>query len=60
MPTFVQISVAVGQKEEMPMVLKLPNLKQPWAEKLCGYRSYSLLGFGDLVIPALFLCFMLR
>ena len=56
----VQVAVAVGKTEQLPMVFKLPYLKTTYAMAVCGIHKYSMLGFGDLVIPGLFLCFLLK
>ena len=38
-----------GSKEQLPMVLKVPRLKKSTLS-VC-LRPYSLLGFGDILVP---------
>lgn len=52
----VMVVVATGDKaggESMPMLLKIPRFMDPWG-------GYSMLGFGDIVLPGLLLAFTLR
>eukprot|EP00850_Spirogloea_muscicola_P009409 SM000052S17801 [mRNA] locus=s52:650058:653604:- [translate_table: standard] len=52
----VMIVVATGGdggNEVMPMLLKVPRLHDPWG-------GYSILGFGDVVLPGLLVAFTLR
>eukprot|EP00850_Spirogloea_muscicola_P008279 SM000044S15926 [mRNA] locus=s44:36361:39731:- [translate_table: standard] len=52
----VMIAVATGGdggNEVMPMLLKVPRLHDPWG-------GYSILGFGDVVLPGLLVAFTLR
>ncbi|XP_020899114.1 signal peptide peptidase-like 2B isoform X2 [Exaiptasia diaphana] len=53
----VMVEVATGgnHKEQLPMVLKIPKIaKSP--SSVC-LRPYSLLGFGDILVPGLFIGF---
>ncbi|XP_073388593.1 signal peptide peptidase-like 2 isoform X2 [Physcomitrium patens] len=59
-PTFfhesVMIVVARGDKsdgEGIPMLLKVPRLYDPWG-------GYSIIGFGDILLPGLLVSFCLR
>ncbi|KAG0589468.1 hypothetical protein KC19_1G022400 [Ceratodon purpureus] len=59
-PTFfhesVMIVVARGDKsdgEAIPMLLKVPRLYDPWG-------GYSIIGFGDILLPGLLVSFCLR
>jgi hypothetical protein len=39
-----------GHKEQLPMVLKVPRIIRS-ALLICERRDYSLLGFGDILVP---------
>ena len=39
-----------GHKEQLPMVLKVPRIIRS-ALLICQRRDYSLLGFGDILVP---------
>lgn len=48
--------VARGDKsngEGIPMLLKVPRLYDPWG-------GYSIIGFGDILLPGLLVSFCLR
>lgn len=52
----VMIVVARGDKgdgEGIPMLLKVPRLYDPWG-------GYSIIGFGDILLPGLLISFCLR
>ncbi|KAF3448578.1 hypothetical protein FNV43_RR09291 [Rhamnella rubrinervis] len=52
----VMIVVARGDKsgeDGIPMLLKIPRLFDPWG-------GYSIIGFGDILIPGLLVAFSLR
>ncbi|KAH8950999.1 hypothetical protein BDL97_09G002200 [Sphagnum fallax] len=52
----VMIVVARGDKsngEGIPMLLKVPRLYDPWG-------GYSIIGFGDILLPGLLVSFCLR
>ncbi|BBN70293.1 SIGNAL PEPTIDE PEPTIDASE-LIKE 4, partial [Prunus dulcis] len=52
----VMIVVARGDKsgeDGIPMLLKIPRLFDPWG-------GYSIIGFGDIIIPGLVVAFSLR
>lgn len=48
--------VARGDKsgeDGIPMLLKIPRLFDPWG-------GYSVIGFGDIILPGLLIVFSLR
>jgi hypothetical protein len=50
------VQVARGDKsngEGIPMLLKVPRLYDPWG-------GYSIIGFGDILLPGLLVSFCLR
>lgn len=50
------VQVARGDKggeEGIPMLLKIPRLYDPWG-------GYSIIGFGDILLPGLLVAFSLR
>ncbi|XP_012569183.1 signal peptide peptidase-like 2 isoform X2 [Cicer arietinum] len=52
----VMIVVARGDKsgeDGIPMLLKIPRLYDPWG-------GYSVIGFGDIILPGLLVAFSLR
>ncbi|CAI5978641.1 unnamed protein product [Closterium sp. NIES-64] len=52
----VMIEVATGERtggEGIPMLLKVPHITDPWG-------GYSVLGFGDVVLPGLLIVFTRR
>ncbi|KAL1328975.1 hypothetical protein HN51_046139 [Arachis hypogaea] len=52
----VMIVVARGDKsgeDGIPMLLKIPRLFDPWG-------GYSIIGFGDIILPGLLVAFSLR
>ncbi|CAI5464873.1 unnamed protein product [Closterium sp. Yama58-4] len=52
----VMIEVATGERtggEGIPMLLKVPHITDPWG-------GYSVLGFGDVVMPGLLIVFTRR
>ncbi|XP_044171236.1 signal peptide peptidase-like 2B isoform X2 [Acropora millepora] len=51
----VQVATGAGSKEQLPMVLKVPRLTKSTLS-VC-LRPYSLLGFGDILVPALYIGF---
>ncbi|XP_032238060.2 signal peptide peptidase-like 2B isoform X2 [Nematostella vectensis] len=53
----VMVEVATGgdHKEQLPMVLKIPRLTKS-VLSVCA-RPYSLLGFGDILVPGLYIGF---
>lgn len=51
----VEVATGGGSKEQLPMVLKVPRLKKSTLS-VC-LRPYSLLGFGDILVPALYIGF---
>lgn len=53
----VQVATGGGTStEQLPMVFKLPKLADPY--KVCG-SSFTVLGFGDLVMPGFLVAFCL-
>ncbi|KAL9985926.1 hypothetical protein ACROYT_G008380 [Oculina patagonica] len=51
----VEVATGGGSKEQLPMVFKVPRLSKS-ALSVC-LRPYSLLGFGDILVPALYIGF---
>lgn len=51
----VEVATGKGSKEQLPMVIRVPKLIHT-ALSLCE-RPYSLLGFGDILLPGLFVGF---
>ncbi|XP_020619507.1 signal peptide peptidase-like 2B isoform X2 [Orbicella faveolata] len=51
----VEVATGGGSKEQLPMVFKVPRLSRS-ALSVC-LRPYSLLGFGDILVPALYIGF---
>ncbi|XP_059282705.1 signal peptide peptidase-like 5 [Lycium ferocissimum] len=52
----VMISVAKGNNaggETIPMLIRVPKLTDP-------YKSFDMLGFGDILFPGLLICFAYR
>ncbi|XP_059641825.1 signal peptide peptidase-like 2 [Cornus florida] len=52
----VMIVVARGDKsgeDGIPMLLKIPRMYDPWG-------GYSIIGFGDIILPGLLIAFSLR
>lgn len=50
------MQVARGYKsgeEGIPMLLKIPRICDPWG-------GYSIIGFGDIILPGLLVAFSLR
>jgi len=50
------LQVARGDKsgeDGIPMLLKIPRLFDPWG-------GYSIIGFGDIILPGLLVAFSLR
>jgi len=52
-----KVAIGNGEKEHMPMVITMPNLVSPQSECL-GSRGMSVLGYGDVIIPGLFITFL--
>ena len=54
----VMVEVATGHSsdEQLPMVLKVPHLSQE-PSRVCYAHTYSLLGFGDILVPGLLLSY---
>lgn len=53
---FPHVQVARGDKsgeDGIPMLLKIPRLFDPWG-------GYSIIGFGDIILPGLLVVFSLR
>ena len=51
----VEVATGRGSIEQLPMVIKVPKMIKT-AMSLCE-RPYSLLGFGDILLPGLFVAF---
>lgn len=51
----VEVATGGGSKEQIPLVFKVPRLSRS-ALSVC-LRPYSLLGFGDILVPALYIGF---
>ncbi|XP_027058274.1 signal peptide peptidase-like 2B [Pocillopora damicornis] len=53
----IMVEVATGgdSKESLPMVIKVPRLRMS-VLSVC-LRPYSILGFGDILVPALYISF---
>lgn len=52
----MSLKVARGDKsgeDGIPMLLKIPRLFDPWG-------GYSIIGFGDILLPGLLVAFSLR
>lgn len=50
------VQVARGDKsgeDGIPMLLKIPRMFDPWG-------GYSIIGFGDIILPGLLVAFSLR
>jgi len=54
----VMVEVATGHSsdEQLPMVLKVPHLSTS-PSRVCYVNNYSLLGFGDILVPGLLLSY---
>jgi len=54
----VMVEVATGHSsdEQLPMVLRVPHLSTD-PSRVCYVNTYSLLGFGDILVPGLLLSF---
>lgn len=54
----VMVEVATGgnSDEQLPMVLRVPHLSRD-PSRVCYVHTYSLLGFGDILVPGLLLSF---
>jgi len=51
----VEVATGGGSEETLPLLVKIPHLRSP--PSVCYDRSYSLLGFGDIIIPGFLACF---
>ena len=54
------VEVATGGDEggeQLPMVLKVPHFNAPTT--VC-YHSYSMLGFGDILVPGKYIIYFFR
>lgn len=51
----VEVATGHGSMEQLPMVIKVPKIIKT-AMSICE-RPYSLLGFGDILLPGLFVAF---
>jgi signal peptide peptidase-like protein 2B len=53
------VEVATGggseSNERLPLLIMIPQLRT--LRSVCSVRGYSLLGFGDIIIPGLLVCF---
>lgn len=47
--TILNFHYCEGHKEQLPMVLKVPRIIR--SDILVCQRDYSLLGFGDILVP---------
>jgi len=54
----VMVEVATGHSsdEQLPMVLRVPHLSTS-PSRICYMQTYSLLGFGDILVPGLLLSY---
>jgi len=54
----VMVEVATGHSsdEQLPMVLRVPHLSRD-PSRVCYAHTYSLLGFGDILVPGLLLSY---
>merc|ERR1719290_679235 len=54
----VMVEVATGHSsdEQLPMVLRVPHLSTT-PSRVCYVNTYSLLGFGDILVPGLLLSY---
>merc|ERR1719220_2025270 len=54
----VMVEVATGHSsdEQLPMVLRVPHLSTT-PSRICYVQTYSLLGFGDILVPGLLLSY---
>lgn len=58
--TSIMVDVAQGgdSNEELPMVLKVPYFFYPEYYDVCQIRNFSLLGFGDILVPGLLISYV--
>ncbi|KAJ8343587.1 hypothetical protein SKAU_G00309160 [Synaphobranchus kaupii] len=54
----VQVAVGTGSEEKLPMVMKVPRFSS-WNQQVCGIQ-FSILGFGDLIVPGLVVAYCHR
>ncbi|KAG5839436.1 signal peptide peptidase-like 2A isoform X1 [Anguilla anguilla] len=54
----VQVAVGTGSDEKLPMVMKVPRFSS-WKQDACGIQ-FSILGFGDLIVPGLVVAYCHR
>ena len=47
----VEVATGGSTDEQLPMVLKVPHFNSH--PLLCCFESYSMLGFGDILVPGL-------
>ena len=52
----VEVATGHSSDEQLPMVLKEPHLSRD-PGRVCFVHTYSLLGFGDILVPGLLLSF---
>ena len=52
----VEVATGHSSDEQLPMVLKVPHLSRD-PGRVCFVHTYSLLGFGDILVPGLLLSF---
>ncbi|KAL1007573.1 hypothetical protein UPYG_G00088550 [Umbra pygmaea] len=45
-------------REKLPVVMRVPRIS-PWSQNLCGMQ-FSILGFGDIIIPGLLVAYCSR
>jgi len=52
----VEVATGAGSGETLPLLLRVPHFKR---ESACFKTAFSLLGFGDIILPGFLVCFSL-
>ena len=52
----VEVATGGSSGEELPLLLKVPQLSKDILSQ-CTSPKYSLLGFGDIIVPGFLVCF---
>lgn len=55
----VEVATGAGTGEQLPLLFKVPKLALQPFFRTCG-RDYSMLGFGDIIIPGICTSFCVR
>ena len=53
-------SIGGGTGEIIPMLFKVPKFSLTTYLKSCGSLGYSMLGFGDIIVPGIMTCLCVR